>query len=126
MLEEKIGQMTHTISATLRDTSKYEQMYEQEWDWKNLTMINIIFLASMIHISECNSYMHNFRLAEVYPMSVSPRSKFTLEEYIQAHKIQKKLEYRSRSRSRGKKRDFSTEQKEQMENMYVQMDKWST
>ena len=35
-------------------------------------------------------------------MSQSPNTKITLEEYLQAHKIQKKLEERNRSRSKGK------------------------
>ena len=43
-------------------------------------------------------------------MSLSPNTKVTLEEYLQAHKIEKKLEYRNKSRSKGKERDFEKEQ----------------
>ena len=58
-------------------------------------------------------------------MSLSPNSKVTLEEYLQAHKIQKKLEYRNRSRSKGKERDFEKEQEESMMNFFTHLDNWS-
>jgi ABC-type dipeptide/oligopeptide/nickel transport system ATPase component len=58
-------------------------------------------------------------------MSLSPKSKVTLEEYLQFHKFQKKLELRSRSRSRGKEMPFSVEQEQSMHSMFSLMDSWS-
>ena len=58
-------------------------------------------------------------------MSLSPNAKITLEEYLQAHKIQKKLEERNRSRSKGKERKFENEQEESMQNTFALMDSWS-
>jgi len=57
-------------------------------------------------------------------MSISP-TKVTLEEYLHARKLQKKLEYRKRSKSKSKESDFEAHQKSSLGNIHSVMDTWS-
>lgn len=58
-------------------------------------------------------------------MSLSPMTKVTLEEYLHAHQLQKKLEYRSKSKSKRKESAFEIHQKSSLNNIHSVMDNWS-